>query len=261
MEKAILINRVNDLTDEAKEYDSVYFGTEFCPWLLPTPGDLKKVSDFCTLNNKRLVLLTPWVTDSGLDAVQRLLSDHLDGGSELEVVVNDIGVMKMISEEFGNKVSMTAGRLLSNQRRDPRTLPLKEIGSDALYDHYQHSSFDHIPVLEYLKSFGVNRVEIDNLVQGIKIPAEIKDTSFSLYYPYNYITVTRNCEFCYENRSWQNKTKCKKQCINSMLELRCDEIDEPLYLKGTAIFIKNDAVSVEDLPAIDRLVYTPRIPI
>jgi hypothetical protein len=265
MEKAIIINRQSALNDEALEYDLIYFGNEFCQWLLPSVSELKSVTGFCKDNGKKLVLLTPWVTDSGLDKLHKLLDSYFGSGEDHEIVVNDLGVLKLISDEFEGRASITLGRLLSNQRRDPRTLPLKDIGSRELYEHYQHSSFDYQPVLDYFSRFNVNRVEIDNLFQGVIVPNDIKGVSFSMYYPYNYVTVTRNCAFCYEADNsvdpWNNKKSCMKRCVDTVLKLTCDEIEEPLYLKGTAIFVKNDKVDVKENEPVSRLVYCKEIPV
>jgi hypothetical protein len=267
MEKAILIRRLEDLSDTARDYDCVYFGTEFCQWLIPAFSDFKMIFEFCKTNKKKLVIVTPWVTDAGLDAVHKLVSSCVEVEDALEVVANDLGVIKLLADEFGGKVSITAGRLLSNQRRDPRTLSFKDILNDDLYEHYQHSSFDYQPLIDLLKSFNVNRVEIDNLFQGISIPPDLKGMSFSLYHPYNYVTVTRNCAFCYDSDPskgkdpWQNKKNCLKKCIDTTLKMNCDEVKDTFYLKGTALFIKNEKVDVKDSKLIDRLVYSPYVPV
>ncbi|MFC1855594.1 hypothetical protein ACFL2A_03515 [Thermodesulfobacteriota bacterium] len=275
MEKAIVVRRLSDLNDSAKEYDYIYFGVEFCQWLIPSIADLKTVSAFCKENGIGLVLVTPWVTDSGLETAQKLIAKFLEDEDKLEVLVNDFGLLKLINDEFKGKVTVTLGRLLSNQRRDPRTLPLKEVGSTELYKHYQHSSFDYQPFIDYAKTFGVTRVEIDNLEQGVIVPPDLSGVSFSVHYPYNYITVARNCAFCYDgpaglsedthNQStpWANKKGCKKLCIDddTTLTMKNDEIDEPLYMKGTATFIKNDDLKDIKDGLVNRLVYSPYIPV
>jgi hypothetical protein len=282
MEKAISIRRLSDLSDTAKDYDCIYFGVEFCQWLLCNLSDLMKVRDFCRSNDKKLVLVTPWVTDSGLDMVYDIISGYLKNEKDLEVVVNDFGMLKLISDEFNERVTITLGRLLSNQRRDPRTLTFKDIDCKELYEHYKHSTFDYPPLTDFLKKYNVERVEIDNLLQGVTVPSDIKGVSFSLYYPYNYVTVTRNCVFCYNDKpsasigpggtqsstigssgtlAWKNKKGCMKNCIDTVLKLNCDEISETLYLKGTAMFIKNEEINLEDNKLINRLVYSSDIPV
>lgn len=275
MQNAITIRRAGDLKYVTDKHDIIYFGNEFCQWLMPKVADLLKVRAFCNESGKALTLVTPWVTDSGIDSVRKLLESYLKTEGRLEVVVNDLGVLKLMSDEFKGRADIIAGRLFSNQRRDPRTLSFNDFNSkdnskgnrndncNELYDHYRQSSFDYQPFIDFLRGFFVARVELDNLLQGIKIP-QVTGVAFSLHYPYNVVTIARNCAFSYDKDNvspWNNKDKCMKKCINASLDLKSEEIEETLIMKGTAIFVKNEIIDIGKNSLIDRLVYSPEIPI
>ncbi len=279
MENAIIINRFKDISAVPDEFDRIYFGNEFCQWLLPTLTDLKKVRDCCRENGKALTLMTPWVTDAGLEKVSKLVSGCLEDDDALEVIANDLGVLKLLNDEFSDKIEIVAGRLLSNQRRDPRTLTLKSLNIQPLHDHYQHSSYSYQLFIDYLtKQFNVQRVELDSLPQGTLIPCDLTGVVFSLYYPYSYVTVNRNCPFCYNGERdsavaeqatqksklvdpWNNKTGCAKKCIGNVMKLKSNEIEGLLYMKGTATFIKNDDLVCPESKQIDRLVFAADVPV
>lgn len=187
----------------------VYFGNEFCEKRLPGLKELKEVFDFCEDVGVSLTLLTPGVTDPGIARLRRLLDWLAGRGRPCEVVVNDFGVLNVMSEYYPG-LTPVWGRLMSNMKTMPRfarqwpgvegvnnpgyfpasTLDLSPHQIYAL----QSSSFSVGIYRVFLKSKGIGRVELNPLPQGMRLPGKRSSMGVSLHYPWVYVTSSRMCE-------------------------------------------------------------------
>ncbi len=95
-------------------FAGVYFGNEFCERLLPRPDELEAALEKMEKKGLKVVLLTSYLTDSGIDRLAALL-ELLERSDGAEVVLNDWGVkaifgpgtkaedaIEMIKQEFSN---------------------------------------------------------------------------------------------------------------------------------------------------------------
>lgn len=94
----------------------LYFGSEFCEHLLPSPRALREALRQAEDAGQRLVLLTPVASPAVLARLHALLT-LLPPGSE--VVVNDWGVAHALASRFPD-VRPVAGRVLCRMTKDPR---------------------------------------------------------------------------------------------------------------------------------------------
>jgi hypothetical protein len=262
MQKAILISRLNDL-EAIEGYDRLYFGAEFCEIKIPTAGETKQAVAFAKANNMEFTLVTPYVTDSGLAAVERALA-VLPADAAIEVVANDFGVLRAIRASF-QKLTPVLGRLLVKQKRGFGISSHQRDAGPALLEHWQSSGTDNEIVREYLASIGVNRVEIDNLAQGISSDFSSSMIAASVYEPYGYVTTTRYCPWAFDGSTWPNmRGRCGRPCLRGIIEETDDVFDRTVFLAGNAQFYFNDVLpSAEKLQSkgIDRIVHEPSIPV
>src|SRR5712692_705519 len=80
----------------APRFTRCVYGNEFCEHLIPQPKQLEAVRDAARLQEIAVTLLTPYVSDSGIDALRPLFARLSESGEESEVVFNDWGVLNLL---------------------------------------------------------------------------------------------------------------------------------------------------------------------
>ena len=108
MERIILLDKVKNY-QEIKDFDRVYLGNEFCQNLIPTLSDfklqVKKIKD------KDFSFVTPFVIDKNISKLERIFK-YLDKEyDEPEVIVNDLGILYLLHENYP-KIKKVFGRIL-----------------------------------------------------------------------------------------------------------------------------------------------------
>lgn len=162
----------------------LYYGTDVCEHLLPSLSDMLAVRSLAEKSGLHVTLVTPPCTDVGIEMIRKLLSG-LD--RDCECVFNDLGVMHLL---HGRDVVPVFGRVLNCSVRDPF----------IRFERYSHralrlfqSTMAHTDEMqEILRSYGVVRVELDNVVQGVAHMPELS-LPVSIYWPYVLIAVSRYC--------------------------------------------------------------------
>lgn len=127
--------------------------------------------------------------------------------------------------------------------------------------HFQRSNIDASHLTTFLKEMGVQRIELDNILQGIQREGGLQA---SLYYPYAYVSTTRLCLLMngeQPNKNLRSIGTCHKECLRYDITLTHEDMPVPLHLKGNTQFFRNDKLP-KDLAALNitRLVYEPRLP-
>ena len=289
IEKAIFISRIENLKYVSSKYMRLYFGNEFCQKLLPSINELEKVLNYCGKNKLRFSLVTPYVTDEGLKDMERLFSFLKNSKPRLdcEVIINDWGVLDMLNEEDYN-FRPVLGRLLTKQSRDPRissvinrklqppgfvkqgnkcALTFTVTPPATLLSYYKESNINVPVIQDFLIKKRINRIELDNLFQGMNLRLPKDDLSASLYVPYGYIATTRLCSANpFENRKkyYCKISFCKKECQKYTLRLMNPDMLKTVFKKGNTVFFKNTKVPAGRYlrkRGINRLVYQPEIPV
>jgi hypothetical protein len=271
IQKAVFINRAEAINNVRA--DRVYFGNEFCENLIPQYGRLKQCYALAKLKDKQFTFVSPFVTNYGLRKLECLF-EFLDKQGAVEVVFNDWGVFDLLNRRFRNIVPVL-GRLLTKQRRDPRLqkilLGRQQIVNRAkgtktvfvpkkipvtLFEHYRGSVIN-VPIFQkQLLSWGIKRIEIDNLIWGMNISVD-KRIGVSVYLPYGYITTGRAC-----GKISLTYAACRKECQRYYIRLEDKDLAVPLLSIGNTVFYKSPPPSLEELKkcGIDRIVFQRRLP-
>lgn len=255
IEKAIILNRVDEEIEDLEKYKRIYFGNEFCERLLPTKDELKQIIDFCLNIDKPLTLITPFLTNNGLAKVGELLETFYNLGTEFwEVVVNDWGLLYTMYKKGYPNIGL--GRLLTKQKRGPRIANLKHKLPPTALVHFKRFSVDKPEIITFLRQLGVVRIELDNTLQGVIASSDIPK---SIYLPFVYVSTTRYCLISKLNKKdfkLRRIDDCNKECLNRGFVLKNKYMPEKIYLKGNTQFYKNDRLpdKLED-KNIDRIVY------
>ncbi len=262
MENAVLISPADDL-ETAQGYDRLYFGVEFCEIKIPSADEVKRAVAYAAANDMRFTLITPYVTDSGLAAVERAIAALPSKGS-IEVVANDFGVLRTLLEFHPNHTPVL-GRLLVKQKRGFGISTRRQDAPPALADEWGLSGADNETVRGYLREIGVKRVEMDNPAQGLASDFLGSGLAASLYTPYAYVTTTRYCPWAYERGTWPNmRGRCGRPCLQGIIEETGELFDRTIYLSGNAQFYLNEVIPPENEllgKGIDRLIHEPGLPV
>ncbi len=276
MEKALHVNRLNGLKYFRKgKYQRIYWGPEFCQNLIPTIKQTREILQFTEQNNLELSIVTPFVTERGLIILKNIFN-WLKGQKikKLEIIVNDWGILECLNREYKGIFEISLGRLLVRQQRDPavktnlkKQVPFLMKNKDGNIDIFVHrtpsrkwqagikASYVNSSVSQDLLSrFGVKRLELNNLIQGLNLDG-IRFKK-SLYTPYINISTTRFCPMETRYQKVYRINVCNKECRRYLDILRNRSIPKIIYKIGNTIFYKNPLnQSTLNKYEVDRVVF------
>lgn len=232
IERARFIASSENLNIDISKFDRIYFGNEFTDTLLPSAERLKRLSN---LVKKDITLVTPFITQGKIDNIAELLEAAKVSDNVSEVVVNDFGVLRLMSRKFKDLIPI-AGRVLVKQKTDPR----------HYYESYSnkesslHTSLSDIGFANFLKKNNVKMVELNNTLQGADLPA---DFSYSLHYPHVIVALKR----IYANAERES----------FILQHEC--MKEKLLSNGYAFFYMNKTINPAIKSKLDRIIFSNRL--
>lgn len=265
MEQALYIAKTAHLKYWNGDFTRLYFGMEFCERLLPSPSHLKKALDFTQKNQLAFTLVTPYVTEKGLSTVDKLITLLSEAAPESEIVFNDWGVFHLLREK-NYPVKPVMGRMLNKIKRGPRIANIKELIPPTSLNYFMTPGISIPGIQQFLLKNRIERVEFDNLLQGLNLKGICSDLHLSLYLPFAFITTTRFCFMSSQTSPDAMKigvAPCKKECQNHAFSLLNPVMTTPLIRKGNTIFFSNETIPEKSIreSKIDRVVVQPEIPL
>ena len=290
MEKVIFITRTQDLKYVKAGYSRLYFGNEFCERLIPSPASVEEAVAYVKKHKLELSLVTPYITNDGLEKIEALFALLKKKGISCEIVFNDWGTLNLIGQRFPF-FKPVLGRLLTKQKRGPTVIRLLQrkrkryVMHDlrrnpssthiiiekklplSLDPYYKGANAASVPIIhQFLLSQGISRIELDNTQQGLLLELARGKISASVYFPYVYISTTFFCPSAgcdAERKSFLKNKPCSRQCHRYIFTLRNRSFHKVIFLKGNMHFYKNYKISYKALAKIgvNRVVYEPRLPV
>jgi len=248
-ERAIFLHNLDTLPEG---FSRLYFGSEFCPWTFPEADTILEAIESSRRSGWHFTLSTPVITEPFLPHLTDTLTKVLPAlEDEDEILVSDIGGIALV-RRIAPRISILLGRALSGQKRGPRILDL-ELSADQI-NYFRKGSWYSEGGRGLLAELSIDRVELDNLLQGISpLPDGVRG---SLHYPFAMVTSSRNCP-C---RDTNPSAGCPVFCREAFT-LNTPQTSVPLFQAGNTQFLRNDRLPA-DLSAlgIDRLVFHPALP-
>jgi hypothetical protein len=229
-------------------YQRLYFGSEFCQRAFPSAEEIRAALHACRTVGWPFTLAVPVLTESGLVQVAKILRtlacEWLPGD---ELLISDFGALALAGSEAPS-LSVVLGRALSGQKRGTIDLHLL---NETQAEVFRHCRWETAESVAFLHEQGVQRIELDNLLQGVAPVAPALRAS--LHLPWLMVASSRNCPFV------DPETGCGD--CGEVFTLRSAATTAPLFQAGNSQFLENDHLPA-DLPAlgIDRLVYHPHLP-
>lgn len=261
MEHAIHISALEDLRHFfGGRFARVYFGSEFCPWLLPDLDRVKQALDFCHGHGVAFTLVTPILTEPHLDAANALL-DRLPSGTE--VVLNDWGLLR---SAVARGMVPIAGRALIKVKRDPR-INKSHLADLELARYLRGSNLAQPAFQRFLIEQGIARAELDNVPQGyaLSLPSDLHT---SLYYPYVYASATRRCALLGSQDDALTMGACREHCGRQLVRASIPRLPGNVgspghyYILGPMLYFENTEQPRNTAGwNLNRLVFQPRPPV
>jgi hypothetical protein len=248
-----------------EEYSRLYIGDGFCERLTPEISGLREILDFIRRKNKRITFLTAYYTDRGLKSLQPVLEALNSCGLEVEVVVNDLGALRIINKRFLNLIPVF-GRLCTASLIPIGFTDNRVFNPNSPTLEFYRKKFDlSKEYFEFLNENNIKRVEFDS-VFALPLFAErfVKEgLAVSLHYPFTCVTTSRRCLFAGRN-CFSTKFAllgCKKECLDYNLVLRNNKLEQNILVNGNTQFICREVKSelIEECGkwGVDRIVATP----
>jgi len=243
---------LNDLPREQPAGCSrLYYGAEFCFWRLPSIDNLLVAREWARKAKWDFTLVTPVLGEDErlrLEDILKKVLPELDAGDE--VLISDWGALELV-RAVRTDLTVILGRALSGQKRGPRILDMTLTREQAEY--FQRGSWHNSDAVELLTEKGIQRIEQDNLLQGLApLPGTLKG---SLHLPYAMATSSRNCPF----RPSDESGPCSAPC-GEIFTLQSSETEALLYQDGNTQFLRNECLPDNlQVLGIDRVVYHSRM--
>ncbi len=212
-----------------------HIGNEFCERLLPSTSLLQEAVNWCQHNQLGITLVTPMLADQGISRLTELLARIPDGS---EVVFNDFGVLRLITDKF-NSLIPVAGRQMCKMIKDPR-LP----SADWANTSPPGAQSGFFPRL--MQRLGVNHHETE-----VRPFAQITDfqpngLDLGVHLPFGYTLKGRICKpgstHLAKKKKFTPGHPCSKECLSyfsKMERLGTKSSHEPdTFLRGNTVFYR-----------------------
>ena len=196
-------------------FTRLYWGDSFCRFLLPTRAERRQAEETAADLGLALTLATPPLADPELVQLREVLSW---AEPDEEVEVNDWGVLRLVSREFGHLIPVL-GRGLLKALKDPR-----RDGGDRQPAVSQ-------PLADILRRHGVRMVTADS-------PAAAAGFDLAMVLPFQFVSSGRICLIgatsLESGQRFSLAAPCRRECRDFMLDLRTP--DWHLVQKGNTLF-------------------------
>lgn len=254
----------------------VYFGHETCQHLLPSLQTAIDLAERVRDSGQPLTLVTPLLTNNGIDQAQRLIDSLLGLLGKLEVVCSDWGLLDLLGRhQVGTPI---VGRLLTAQSTDPRIIRILTPPAataarrrvrhldgticelqyapppPGLALHYRSCWLDKPPVIDFLMGCGVHRAEISNPSHGIELTG-LPGLSYSLHMPEILVAIMRYCPASGED--FNHTALCQSNnCDRTETIWHLDGVPVQIFRRGNGLYYRQPQLpaNLASLP-IDRIVH------
>jgi hypothetical protein len=264
-DQVVLIYKKSQISEVAKgPFTRIYYGSETCDFLIPSKSDINALQKIHKKLKIDFTIVTPWMTQHNFYLVERMIRYLSTISPFAEIVVNDWGVINLISERYP-KFCMIFGRILNRQRRsnfiadqDVSDVQLVEDLKDLKKDDRKYlkaSILQNGYATQLLKSINIKRIGLDNAKQGLLLGTST-DIKIDLYYPYVYLTSSSNCftrSLAMKPFRFERTDQCNKPCLKTKIR-KVKICGEDIYLVGNHQSYFNNKLNPKVLQKIDRLI-------
>lgn len=214
----------------------MYFGTEFCEDLVPAVTNAARFCRWAGEAGLEAVILTPPVTDHGLQRVAHLYQGLEAEGWHPTVVFNDWGVFNLLRQSHP-EIRLHAGRLINRALRDPRLI--EQVEAPATGGPLRGER-----IRKLLKRHGVVALETDPDLKGGFLGNSDSSLQRVLHLPYTFVASGRNCltkaddiegDGCFTKGLGK---PCRRPCQGRYHQIKRADVAVPLWRAGNTTFFE-----------------------
>ena len=224
----------------ASNCDKVRFGPEFCDLKIPDLKTLRLAYKLTKDAGKEFAYVTPPISNPALKRIGRGLT-FLDRLEPIEVIVNDLGVLRLLrrhqhlNPHLGRLRVYTPGRCPWPQiTRMPNVSYFSRRRVEQIF--YQ-TALNYGPTIQFYREMGVHSADVDWIPESFKHYKELarNGIQLSLHSYLVPVTVTRRCHtarFLHETAP----ARCSRPCLGRTFRLRQGTVGAEFFLNGNAVF-------------------------
>ena len=251
--------------------DRIYFGSEFCEWILPSDNDFSKVIDYCCTHGLKITLLLPPLSEKMLYRLDNLIRiiHKAPAAVQCEVACNDIGAIHYL-HTCDPSIVLLRGRLFQKRIYDPRVDVAsfnRKLTTEGKLVYYDSAiSLYEVNVLERMN---IRRIELDTHIDYLHAES-IVGFKHSCYLPFGFFTTGHMCMFqnylLTSNEKFDlKKSSCSKHCKQyyHTMSKRITESQSFItsnlmfFRTGNTIFFNNKIIGDISLLSQYRIVLQP----
>ena len=246
-----------------KEFSRVYIGNQFCHNLFPDNEMLFKLINKAKDENYKISIAFTYMRDNHIDTYRNILGQLSkwcdENKMEIEIIVNDWGMLNIVNKDFNNNFTISLGILLNKRKKDPR---MKwKIGSDKFIEARKENNLNCGHFYDFLEKHNITRFEFESHVEMNKIP----EGKHSLNFPFYQMNTSQYCTLYAECQNYSRDIQklvenCPRYCEEfvCMLPKNLDAVGKGNSLFGfdNSILINPQILSEYRKMGIDRLLCT-----
>jgi len=224
----------------ASNCEKVRFGPEFCDMKLPDPKTLRLAYKMADDGGKEFAYVTPPASNPTLEKIKRSLS-LLDELGSVEVIVNDLGVLRILRE--CRNLEPHLGRL---RVYTPGRCPWPQITRMSNVSYYSlrrvgqifyQTALNYDPTIEFYREMGVNAADVDWIPQSFKHYKELisKGIRLSIHTFLVPVTATRRCHSA-RFLDEPDPTRCSHPCLGRAFRIKQETVGVELFLEGNVVY-------------------------
>lgn len=175
----------------SKKLSRVHIGNDFCNQLFPKDTLLKKLLLQAYKEKLEITISYPVIIQRNLPSITKsiaLINEFcLEKGVQVELAINDYGMLFLLKEGNFSAIKPVLGRLLNKRKKDPR------IKYRLSYETYKEklgiNNLNGEQYLNFLRNNNVDRFEFETC----GFLNEIPDGHHTLHFPFYQISTATNC--------------------------------------------------------------------
>ncbi len=264
-DQAVLIYKKSQIPEVSKDrFDRIYYGSDTCDFLIPSKSDIDALQKIHTKLKIDYTIVTPYLTQQNFSLVEKLFKHLATISPCAEIVVNDWGVLNLITERYP-QFCMIWGRILNRQRRSPFFADQENADVQLVEDikgltkddrrYLKASILQNGYATQLLKSMNIKRIGLDNVKQGLLLGRD-RDIKIDLYYPYCYIASSSHCltrTLTMKPFLFQRVARCNRTCLKTKVKKVKIGGEEVCFIGNHQSYF-NNKIKPKILQRIDRLI-------
>jgi hypothetical protein len=220
--------------------EKMRFGPEFCDLKIPDLKTLRLAHKLAEDAGKEFAYVTPPISNPNLEKIRGSLS-FLDKLGSIEVIVNDLGVLRLLKKyqhlepHLGRLRVYIPGRCPWSQiTRMPN---ISYFSRKRVEQIFYQTALNYEPTIKFYKEMGVQAADVDWIPQSFKHYKELVEHGVNLSVHTHLVpaALTRKCHTA-RLLGEGSLDSCSKPCHTGAYEMKNEALKVELFLQGNGVF-------------------------